>query len=169
MTRADHIGLGSDPRNLTLAVDLDEMLSLRKSFPADELHSHGFKTYEEVHKLLFDNPMFTDQNMLNLMNKVEQGDDLSDIQMTSMILKAVVISKVVKAMQFPSAPPLPVAKFKHTNVEDQEMEERIKTQEGAADCELRKEHAERTIATIRQRTTYQLQDMLLNSTGGFPD
>ena len=150
-------------------VDLDEMLAIRKPFPEDELRSHDFATYDEVHKLLIENPMFTDQNMLDLMNKVDQGDELSAIQMTSMIRKAWVIKTTLGAMQLPTAPRLPVAKFKPTNVEDQEIEDRIKKEEGVADVELRREHAQRTIANIKDRTTYQLQELLVTNSGEFPD
>ena len=74
MANADPLGLASDPSNVTLGeVDLDEMLNLRKQFPADELQKDGFTTYGEVHNLLHDNPMFTDPSMIELMNKVEQG------------------------------------------------------------------------------------------------
>ena len=88
MTSEDPLGLGSDPKNVSLNVDIDEMLSIRKPFPTDELHSYDFTTYDDVHKLLIDNPQFTDQNMLDLIDKVDQGDELSGIQMTSMIRKA---------------------------------------------------------------------------------
>ena len=68
MAEADPLGICSDPKNVSLDVGIDEMLSIRKPFPKDELHNHDFKTYDEVHKLLIDNPQFTDQNMLELNN-----------------------------------------------------------------------------------------------------
>ena len=52
MAGADPLDLASDPSNATLGgVDLDEVLNLMKSFPAEELTNSGFTTYGEVHNL----------------------------------------------------------------------------------------------------------------------
>jgi hypothetical protein len=158
-------------------VDLseDEKLFQPNDWPMEELMTHHFQTYGEVRRVLMKTPEFTDHLINELMEKVEKGLTLTPKERSTLIHKAWVIRYALHAMGQTLPSVIPTTTPYVASVSDSDLQDLVaatpEDSEFAQELhwKQRQEHARRQKNTLEMQNKDQLETMLMQATGEFPD